>query len=75
MIVPFIKSATRQLWQVMLRRMKQDLEEEESKQDLGEKGKLMKNDKRQGWCAQDLINTRLSRIFVFPNIDWLGVEN
>ena len=62
---------------VMLRRMKQDkkaLEEEESELHLREKGKLMKNDK-QGWCAQDLINTRLSRIFVFPNIDWKGVEN
>ena len=38
----FIKSASRQLWQVMLRMMKQDkkdFEGEERKIDLGEKGK------------------------------------
>ena len=48
-------AATRQLWQEMLKTMlrtmkqdKKDLEGKESKIYLGEKGKLIKNDK-QGW--------------------------
>ena len=62
MIVRFTKIATRQLWQVMLRIMlgimkqdKKDLEGEESKIYLGEKGKLIKTTSKVGEHKTDFF--------------------